>query len=153
MPEETPTTDTHAAPAETGKTFSEDYVKTLRTEAGGYRTQLRAEQTAREAAEARLAEVQTGLPEATSRAEAAERRAMVLEVALDKGLSATLVPRLQGSTREEIEADADALAALLNPTPVGPLDYGAGNTGDPAAKDDPISNVNAALHAVFRSRG
>lgn len=48
----------------------------------------------------------------------AERRALDaerLEVALDKGLTRTQAKRLVGSTREELEADADELIADLGP--------------------------------------
>lgn len=42
-----------------------------------------------------------------------EAQNLRLQVALDKGLPATLASRLQGNTREEVEADADALAGLM----------------------------------------
>jgi Xaa-Pro aminopeptidase len=41
-------------------------------------------------------------------------------VALDKGIPASLAARLRGDDREAIEADAEALAALVNTTPPGP---------------------------------
>lgn len=43
-----------------------------------------------------------------------QARADRLEVALDKGLPKTLADRLRGSTREEMEADADELLKLVN---------------------------------------
>jgi len=49
------------------------------------------------------------LTEAEQRAATAERRALVLEVAAEKGLTAKQAKRLTGNTREEIEADADEL--------------------------------------------
>lgn len=45
----------------------------------------------------------------------AETAAMRLEVALDKGLTATQAKRLIGSTREEMEADADELITSFAP--------------------------------------
>lgn len=42
---------------------------------------------------------------------AAEMTALRLEVAIDKGLTSTQAKRLLGSTREELEADADELVA------------------------------------------
>jgi len=45
------------------------------------------------------------------RATKAERDAMVATIALDKGLPAALARRLQGSTPEELQADADELLA------------------------------------------
>ncbi|MFJ3248314.1 hypothetical protein [Streptomyces sp. NPDC086782] len=55
---------------------------------------------------------------ATAKAErdAAARKALVLEIAADKGLTAAQAARLQGSTKEELEADADALKALFGAT-------------------------------------
>ncbi|HEY9475257.1 MAG TPA: hypothetical protein VIS06_15600, partial [Mycobacteriales bacterium] len=45
---------------------------------------------------------------------AAERAARIrVEVAAEKGLSAAQAARLQGSSREELAADADALLALF----------------------------------------
>lgn len=46
---------------------------------------------------------------AEKRAEEAEARALKAEVAHEKGLTAKQAKRLQGSTREELEADADDL--------------------------------------------
>lgn len=80
------------------------------------------------------------------RAAAAERRAaemeaqlMRREVALAKGLPAALVDRLRGGSREELDADADQLLALVAP-PAPPVqekrvpDLGQGRRdGAPAA--------------------
>lgn len=44
---------------------------------------------------------------------AAEARALRLEIALDKGVPKSLAVRLQGSTREEMEADADELLKTI----------------------------------------
>lgn len=58
---------------------------------------------------------------ATARADAdaAVRRALLLEVAISKSLTAGQASRLQGSTKEELEADADAL--LKDFAPVAPF--------------------------------
>lgn len=60
---------------------------------------------------------------------AAEARAARMEVALEKGLTATQAKRLVGTTREELEADAIQLLADLG---IGAKDTGkdAGNDGD-----------------------
>lgn len=47
--------------------------------------------------------------EAEAKAEKAESAALRLEVALDKGLTAVQAKRLLGSTKEELESDADEL--------------------------------------------
>ncbi|GJF29157.1 hypothetical protein KNE206_18570 [Kitasatospora sp. NE20-6] len=49
----------------------------------------------------------------------AERRALALEVAAEKGLTGPLAARLQGNTREELEADVRTLMALF-PGPAAP---------------------------------
>jgi len=61
----------------------------------------------------------------TERAEAAERRAaevegraVRLEVAAEKGLTPAQAQRLVGETREQLEADADALLEMFKPAPV-----------------------------------
>ncbi len=56
-----------------------------------------------------LTKAQEQASTAEGKATAAEQRALRAEVAIEKGLSATLAKRLQGSTKEEIEADADDL--------------------------------------------
>lgn len=43
----------------------------------------------------------------------AARKALVLEVAADKGLTPAQAARLRGSSKEELEADADALKSLF----------------------------------------
>lgn len=84
----------------------------------------------------------TEIQKAEARAKAAEERAAKLElkelkadVAKAKELPAYLAARLQGSTKEELEADADALAKELN---LGkkPADLKQGKQGGkPEAKD------------------
>jgi hypothetical protein len=54
--------------------------------------------------------------DAAKRAEAAEARALRLEVASDKGLTPKQASRLVGTTREELEADADDLLADFKPS-------------------------------------
>lgn len=52
---------------------------------------------------------------AEQRAVEAEQRALRLEVAAEKGLTPAQAKRLQGTTREEFEADADELVATFRP--------------------------------------
>ena len=59
------------------------------------------------------------------RADEAELRALRAEIASEKGLGPTLARRLLGATREEIEADADALLEAVK---------GAGGTPPPAGR-------------------
>lgn len=60
-----------------------------------------------------------------ARAEQAELRALRMEVAARKGLTDAQARRLQGSTEEELEADADELVAAFKP-PAPPEGEGAG---------------------------
>lgn len=64
-------------------------------------------------------------------------RALRLEVALDKGLTALQAKRLVGSTREEIETDADALVEAF-----GGSGKGNGDEANPLART-PRPLVNA----------
>lgn len=71
---------------------------------------------ARQLEEAGKTEVQKAADRATEaerKAAEAEMRALRLEVAADKGLTPTLARRLVGSTRDELEADADELLASV----------------------------------------
>jgi DNA repair exonuclease SbcCD ATPase subunit len=86
---------------------------------------LRERLKAFEEAEAKRKESEMSETEkAVARAEAAEKRATELEfeklrsdIARDKGLTAAQAKRLQGSTKEELEADAeDLLEAFNKPT-------------------------------------
>lgn len=70
-----------------------------------------------EAAEARIAE--------RDKADAA--RALAEEVAKDKGVSVSV---LRGSTREELEAHADSILALIPEKPRAATDGSGGNRGD-----------------------
>lgn len=96
------------------------------------------------------------------RATAAEVRAAEMEsqlmrhqVALTKGLSPVLAERLRGNTQEELEADADALLALVAPKPEQgePTrqfpDLGQGRR---AGSSQPSVASGAALYAAKHSK-
>ena len=93
--------------------------------------------------------------EAIKRGELAEARALRLEVALSKRLDPTLAARLQGSTKEELEADADALMALIPANasdappalPVGPTVPGQQPGGAPAPAQITRSDLDALAAA------
>jgi len=116
-----------------GKTFDAAYVKQLRDEAAKHRRDARAAQAKvkefedKDKTEAQRLEDRT--TSAETRAASAEATALRLDVALDKapeGLSVAqvrkLAKRLTGSTREELEADAEELFAEFTPSggPVPP---------------------------------
>jgi hypothetical protein len=59
---------------------------------------------------------------AEKRADEAEARAIRLEVATSKGLTAAQAKRLVGATKEELEADADELISTFKPAEPDPVD-------------------------------
>lgn len=80
---------------------------------------------------------------AEKRAADAEAKVARLEVAIDKGLTATQAKRLVGSTRDELEADAADLMASFRPA-------GAKTDGEPAdekpdSKPSPSGRPTPAL--------
>lgn len=72
-----------------------------------------ADMTEAERVQAEKAAAEAAAATAKAEAEAAQRRALLLEVAFDKGLTPAQASRLQGSTKEELEADADSLKELF----------------------------------------
>lgn len=138
-PGQTPEPTTPApASKEAPKTFDEEYVKKLRAEAAGYRTELSdvrkrlkdfedagksdAEKAAQRAEEStkRVTELET------------ERSGLLRElVAARHGLDDDMAARLRGDTRDELEADAKALAKKYGKPGGGGWDGGRRGGGDP----------------------
>ena len=128
---------------------------------------LEAERAANKASRKQIAELQAKLKEyedanKTEAEKTAERlatlekdnaasrsRAERLEVALDKGLPKALAARLQGSTREELEADADELLKLVGEQkPASPKpDPSQGHGGGGAKPTSMEEAIAAALGA------
>lgn len=109
------------APQEQPKTFDAEYVANLRKEAARYRTEAKANaEAARKLAEveqrdmSELEKLQKALADERAQREQSEAAALRQSVALAKKLPLELVDRLRGATREELEADAEALLALVN---------------------------------------
>jgi chromosome segregation ATPase len=69
---------------------------------------------AQDASKSDMERVHEQIKALTERAEKAERDALVATVAQAKKLPAALASRLAGTTKEELEADADGLIAALN---------------------------------------
>ena len=81
----------------------------------------------REALEARQKEIEDSqktaeqkAAEASADATSARLEALRYKVAAEKGLSLSLAARLTGSTKEELEADADTLMAIIPKAPAAP---------------------------------
>lgn len=94
---------------------------------------------------------------AEKRAEEAELRALRLEVAADKGLTPAQARRLMGSTKEELDADADDLLASFksdgepaNGKPKEKLKLGASGADDEPEETDPARLADAVIQ---RQRG
>lgn len=112
----------------------------LKTKASEFDKLAEAQKTA----EQRAAEALTA---AETKAAAAERRALLLEVATEKGLTTAQAKRLVGSTREELLADADEFLGSLpggaqpqqsnGRRPVESLRPGTLPAGDPVGPGDP----------------
>lgn len=133
-----PTTETDATPEVTEETpveMTPEQLKAelakVRREAAKYRTDLRAAEPlvakARELEEANKTEAEKLAEKhaaAEARALAAETRLARLDACAATGLDPKFAGRLQGSTPEELEADAKELVALF---PVAP----SGTTPDP----------------------
>jgi len=90
-----------------------------------------------------LEKANESLTSAEQRAADAESRLVRLQVAHEKGLTPAQSKRLAGSTREELEADADELLELLTPAEKTPPPGGrptrlhSGNGGDEQSVFDP----------------
>jgi len=129
------------------------------------REKAKAEREARLAAEARIKEFEDAQKSeeerrqeelAAAKQEAESQRARVhelevaqtrSEVAVEKKLPPKLAGRLTGETREEIEADAEALLADLGTLPVEtppPGDGGARTPVEPKDLDEQIREAEAA---------
>lgn len=80
----------------------------------------KAEQDKADADKSELQKAAEAREAAEKRAVDAESRALRLEVAQEKGLTAAQAKRLQGSTREELETDAEELLAAFPAQPAAP---------------------------------
>lgn len=167
--EEKPAETTEQKPASESKTFTQEDVNALlakqkREQFGDYGDLKKkaaafdeletAKQTDQERATA-------ALTAAEQRATEAEAKALRLEVAAEKGLTTAQAKRLVGTTRDELEADADELLETFKPAeqqetkpPTVDLDLGTRTTGVTSPSGDPraadIAQIEADLKASKR---
>ncbi|MFB7823887.1 hypothetical protein [Streptomyces hydrogenans] len=81
------------------------------------------------------------------------RKALLLEVAAEKGLTPTQAARLQGSTKEELEADADSLKSLFGaPAPNDGAGTGTPRSGGNRGSDVGGSKTTQAGADLWRER-
>jgi hypothetical protein len=92
---------------------AQDYIRRLREESESRRQEikdLKAEQSKREKSDQSEGERrEAALVEANKRGDDLEARLLRYEAAANKGLPMKLAPRLTGTTKDELEADAEAL--------------------------------------------
>lgn len=133
--------------------------KPVERELADLRAALKKANKEAEQSRLRLKEVEdrdlSEMEKAQRRAEKAEKDLADLQsatlrqrVALEKGLPAHLVPRLQGSTEEELSADADELLELVKaPTSPKPDPSQGARGGDP--KTSTADQFAAAIQGEF----
>lgn len=114
-PSTVPPTEKTTEEKSSSKTYDEDYVKRLRSESAGYRTERNTLREEIESLKGQLGELKTGSEGTSARVTDLERENAKLAVALETGLPKELVPRLVGNTPEELAADAEKLLAFVNP--------------------------------------
>ena len=127
-----------------GGAGSED-TSALKKALAAERAKAKAAEQERDALKASIAEGKTDaervagtLAELKARADAADLRAMRAEVAANKGLTSAQAKRLQGTTVEELEADAEELLAAFKPAEGdGSTDSATGTARKPAATGRP----------------
>lgn len=134
------TTETQTAETtETAKTFTQEDVNAMlakqkREQFGDYgdlKTKAKAFDDLTEQAKTEQQRATEALTAAEKRASDAESTALRFQVAAEKGLTPAQAKRLVGSSREEMEADADELLETFKPAAT--------------QSDDPTAAVTAAL--------
>jgi len=83
-----------------------------------------------------------------------QRQALIASVALDKGLPANLARRLQGDTREDLEADADELLAQFGTTSTtrAPApDRSQGSSAKGSSASDPAQQFASIIRSQIGS--
>lgn len=88
--------------------------KKYRLEAKGKDEELTELKKAQDSSKSDMEKVREQIAALETRAEKAEREALVATVAQAKKIPAALASRLSGTTQEELEADADGLVEALN---------------------------------------
>lgn len=151
-PDPDPDDDPDDDPDEFDEDRAREKIRKANSEAANLRKRLKeAEAKAKrldELEDAQKSEVEKATEKvsaAEKRAQEAELRALRLEVAADKGLTPTQARRLVGSSKEELEEDADDLLASFAPTeendsprrPKEKLRPGAGSPDDEPEETDP----------------
>lgn len=101
---------------------------------------------------------QQKLADEIARLKTFEEENLRLRVAMEKQIPAELVDRLKGKDREELEADADTLLALVARTseaqaPRGSADQGARQQGENQLSRDALKNMSPSQIVQAQSEG
>jgi hypothetical protein len=150
--------DEPRSPEESGRTYSESYVKQLRREAAGTRTRVgELEERLQEYENRDKTELQRLVDAqalAERKAQSAEERLLRYEVAAERGLGMAAAAFLTGTTREEIELRAEELSRLLDEQgrpPAGGFDGGA-RAPVPEQKPPEEAHNDLLLRSLGRGR-
>ncbi len=135
----------------------------VRKESANYRTRVRELEPLAAEAKQLKESGQSDLEKLTARAEKAEREretataeSLRLSVAFEKGLNPKQAKRLTGTSREELEADADEIlvdfpAIKPDGRPKGDLDQGVRQKAAPTnPKQADLAQIEADLQAAHR---
>jgi hypothetical protein len=138
------------APEGDAKTFDEGYVKELRAENAQRRIDAQQLKEKLEEFEERdkseLEKAQGKVAKAEQTAAEATAKLLRFEVASEKKVPAEAVDFLQGSTREDLEASADKILALVNkPDDKDTKPDFDGGAREPAPESDPVSSHNELI--------
>ncbi|MFB7115748.1 hypothetical protein [Streptomyces sp. NPDC056291] len=136
----------HEAAAKSAPDAAE--LERLRAAEAELATRKAAEMSDAERVQAEKEAAQTAAATAKAEAEAATRKALLLEIALDKGLTPAQAARLQGSSKEELEADADELTKLF-----GSNGNGGGNSSrSGGSRGSDVGNTTTVTAGAERYR-
>lgn len=121
--EEPPEPDDQGSSLDELPDWAQKEIKKTRTEAARYRTENKALadkatkfDELENASKSDVEKLNEKATTAEQRAVAAEAKALRMEIAAEKGLTLAQSKRLSGSTREELEADADELVEMFGGT-------------------------------------
>lgn len=128
-------TETGQAPTQEKerKVFTEDYVVQLRNESAGFR--VKAKEKVEE-----NAKLKSELNAIQSELSSAKTKNLKYEIAASKNIPLSHADRLQGTNKEEIEADAEAFAASLKSLK-SPVNFDAGVRGQAATKTPDMDSL------------
>lgn len=155
--------DAQAATPDKQQVFPAEHVAELRAENASWRKKAQenaaaAEELAKikDAQKSEIERAQEAATAAQKQAEEANLRALRYEVGVAAGLPAEAIGRLQGATKEELAADAEALKKLVTPgTPPAPSTrpQSALVSGSVSPQNQTPQDPNAWLRDAIAAKG